>query len=169
MQRVGGQVLPTRMNFFSELCGFRVALLSFGFTQRLFIMINQQHVLHAASLNYDATLTIHPTPKRSLTIPKRDDQKVFVSGICTCPPSARAANFRSASASFGTASEREKPWKLVCPVQCPSEAITVESPTRKLTCMILFSEPGGTIPGCGGSGLSLKRMSMVTSAPRAFL
>src|SRR5215510_14478261 len=40
MQRVGGQVLPTRMNLFSELCGFRVALLSLGFTQRLFVMIN---------------------------------------------------------------------------------------------------------------------------------
>ena len=57
------------------------------------------------------TVTIQPTPNRSATIPKRADQNVLASGICTCPPSASAANFRSASASFATVSEREKPWK----------------------------------------------------------
>ena len=46
-------------------------------------------------------------------------------------------------------------------------AITVVSPMRRLACMILFSEPGGTIPGGGGSGLSLKRISIVVSAPSA--
>ena len=38
-----------------------------------------------------ATITIHPMSKRSVTIPKHGDQKVFVRGICTLPPSARAS------------------------------------------------------------------------------
>src|SRR5262245_26917713 len=114
-----------------------------------------------------ATVIIHGTPKRSATMPKRGDQKVLVSGICTCPPSASAPNTRSASASCATASDSPKPWKLGRPSQRPSEAITVVSPMRKLVCMTLFSEPGGTMPGAGGSGLSLKRMSIVTSAPSA--
>ena len=54
-------------------------------------------------------------------------------------------------------------------MQRPSEAITVESPIRKLACMILFSEPGGTMPAAAGPGLSLKRISIVTSAPSALL
>src|SRR5204863_62770 len=49
----------------------------------------------------------------------------------------------------------------------PSDAITVVWPTRKLACMILFSKPGGTVPGGCGSGLSLKRIIISTSAPRA--
>jgi len=40
------------------------------------------------------------------------DQNVFARGIRTCPPSASAANARSASVSLGTESERKKPWKL---------------------------------------------------------
>jgi hypothetical protein len=70
-------------------------------------------------------------------------------------------------ASSGTVSDREKPWKLGWPAQRPSEAITVVSPMRRLACMTLASEPGGTIPGGGGSGLSWNRISMVTSAPSA--
>src|ERR1700674_544525 len=31
-------------------------------------------------------LIIQPIPKRSVTIPKRGDQKVFASGMRTCPP-----------------------------------------------------------------------------------
>src|SRR6266404_4993651 len=58
------------------------------------------------------TLPIQPMPKRSVTMPKRGDQNVFVSGMRTCPPSCSAAKARSASLSFGTDSEREKPWKL---------------------------------------------------------
>ena len=54
-------------------------------------------------------MTIHPTPKRSATMPKRGEKKVLVSGICTWPPSASAANSRSASASSGTVSDSEKP------------------------------------------------------------
>ena len=45
-------------------------------------------------------------------MPKREEKKVLVNGICTCPPLLRAANSRSASASFGTVSDSEKPWKL---------------------------------------------------------
>jgi hypothetical protein len=45
------------------------------------------------------TESIHNTPKRSATMPKREAKKVLVNGICTCPPSARAANSRSASGS----------------------------------------------------------------------
>src|SRR5215510_15135786 len=59
--------------------------------------------------SYGATLTIQPTPKRSATMPKRGDQKVLPIGICTWPPWDRAANLRSASASFDVVSEREKP------------------------------------------------------------
>jgi hypothetical protein len=33
--------------------------------------------------------------------------------------------------------------------------------------MILFSAPGGTMPGCAGSGPSLKRITMTASAPTA--
>src|SRR6266404_8123395 len=74
---------------------------------------------------------------------------------------------RSASASLGTVSDSDIPWKPGLPWQAPSDAITVVSPMRRLACMTLFSEPGGTIPGGGGSGLSLKRISIVVSAPSA--
>jgi hypothetical protein len=43
------------------------------------------------------------------------------------------------------------------------------SPTLNCACMILFSLPGGSIPGGGASGLSLLRISIVTSAPTARL
>src|ERR1700730_7716105 len=92
-------------------------------------------------------MTIHDTPKRSATIPKRGEKKVLVSGICTCPPSASALNRRSASASLGTVSDSDIPWKPGLPWQAPSDAITVVSPMRRLACMILFSEPGATITG----------------------
>ena len=42
-------------------------------------------------------LIIHGVPNRSTTMPKRADQKVFCSGICTLPSSANALNMRSAS------------------------------------------------------------------------
>ncbi len=56
-----------------------------------------------------ATTIIHGTPKRSATMPKREEKKVFVIGIRTCPPSDRDANSRSASASSGAVSDSEKP------------------------------------------------------------
>src|SRR5439155_24289349 len=114
-----------------------------------------------------ATLIIHPIPNRSSSMPKRGDQKVFVSGIFTCPPLANALKARSASDSVATESESEKPSKLTLSVEQPSDAITVVWPTRKLACMILFSKPAGTAPGGGGSGLSLKRIIISTSAPSA--
>ena len=46
--------------------------------------------------------------------------------------------------------------------------MTRAPPTSK-DVVTLFSEPGGTMPGGGGSGLSLKRISIVTCAPSAFL
>ena len=116
--------------------------------------------------HYSMTI-IHCTPKRSATMPKRGEKKVLASGICTWPSSASDAKSRSASASFGTVIASEKPWKTGRSVEQPSDAITVVSPMRKLACMIFSSKPGGTMPGAGGSGFSLKRMNSVTSAPRA--
>jgi hypothetical protein len=78
---------------------------------------------------------------------------------------AETAILRGVLIPLATVSESATPWKLGRPSQRPSEAITVVSPMRKLVCMTLYSEPGGTMPGGGGSGLSLKRMSIVTSAP----
>ena len=60
-------------------------------------------------------MTIHDTPKRSATMPKREEKNVLFNGICTCPPSASLANNRSASASLGTVSDSEKPWKFGFP------------------------------------------------------
>ena len=57
-------------------------------------------------------MTIHDTPKRSATMPKRGEKNVLFIGICTCPPSTSAANSRCASASFAAVSDSENPWKL---------------------------------------------------------
>src|SRR5438445_7806103 len=62
-------------------------------------------------------MTIHVTLKRSATMPKRGEKKVLVSGICTCPPSASTLNRRSASASLGTVSDSDIPWKPGLPWQ----------------------------------------------------
>jgi len=102
-------------------------------------------------------------------MPKRGEKNVLPIGICTCPPSPSTLNRRSASASLETESERETPWNEGLPMQLPSEAMTSVSPRRIDACMILFSEPGGTMPGGGGSGLSLKRIIMSSSAPSACL
>jgi C4-dicarboxylate transporter len=40
---------------------------------------------------------------------------------------------------------------------------------RKLACITLSPASGGSMPASQGSGLSLKRMSVVTSAPSALL
>src|SRR4030095_7498007 len=48
------------------------------------------------ALCYPSQLTIHGTPKRSVTIPKRSAQKVFSSGSRTCPPLAIRSNMSSA-------------------------------------------------------------------------
>jgi hypothetical protein len=55
----------------------------------------------APSLLQWSRLTIHCTPKRSVTMPKQLDQKVLPSGISTRPPSASALNARCDSASVG--------------------------------------------------------------------
>src|SRR5438876_6899233 len=100
-------------------------------------------------------------------MPKLDEKKVLVKGACTVPPSLKAANRRLASASLDTVSDSANPSNLGLPVQRPSEARIVLSPTRKLACITLFSLPGGVQPGCGGSGLSLNRIIMITWAPIA--
>src|SRR5579864_9311848 len=92
-----------------------------------------------------STLTIQPMPNRSSTMPKRGDQKVLFNGISTLPPAERAAKARSASASLATERAREKPSNLGLSVEQPSEAMIVVWPILKLVCMILFSNPGGTL------------------------
>src|SRR5262249_60085216 len=106
-------------------------------------------------LAHAPAITIHGTPNLSATMPKRLAKNVFPIGIWTLPPLARAANSRSASASSRAVSDSEMPLKSSLPEQSPSEAITVAPPTRKLECITLFSLPGGTMFGGGGSGLSL--------------
>src|SRR5204863_5397012 len=101
------------------------------------------------------TSTIHDTPKRSASMPKRCEKKVWARGRRTWPPSARALNARSASAAVGTVSESENPSNAGSPAEQPSEAMMVVWPILKLECMTLFSQLGGTTPGGGGSGLSL--------------
>ena len=45
-------------------------------------------------------MTIQLTPNLSASMPKLDAKKVFVSGICTCPPVDSASKNRFASASL---------------------------------------------------------------------
>jgi len=66
-------------------------------------------------------MTIQDTPKRSATMPKREEKNVLVGGICTVPRSAKEANVRSALESSGTVSDSEKPWKLGCTADMPNE------------------------------------------------
>jgi hypothetical protein len=89
---------------------------------------------------------------------------VFSRGIVTLPPSASALKTLSAFCSSGTIIESEKPSKHGSPSHLPSEAIRIVSPIRKLACITLFSIPGCVMPG---SGASLKRLSISTSAPTA--
>jgi hypothetical protein len=112
------------------------------------------------------TPTIQPMPNRSVTMPKRGDQKVLSGGICTLPPSASAAKTRSTAASSGSEIDNENPSNRLLSSH-PSEAISMVSPMRKAQCMTLFSNPAGTVPGGGGSGLSLKRIIISTWAPSA--
>ena len=114
-------------------------------------------------------MTIQDTPKRSATIPNAVAKNVLPSGICTCPPSESARNLRSASSLFFTSRERAKPWKPGLPCMRPSETITVASPILSEACMTLSSEPGAHSPAGGFSGASLKRISISTFAPSAFL
>ncbi len=80
------------------------ALLSRGLLEALIVVRRPRvdgHVLCAdAGVGVQpGTITIHVTPKRSAAMPKRGEKNVLPSGICTAPPSARAANTRSASAA----------------------------------------------------------------------
>src|SRR5262249_23606463 len=75
-----------------------------------------------------STTTIQLMPNLSASMPKRGEKKVLPSGMCTCPPSASAANSRSASASFLALSAREKPLNSGLPWAIPSDAMTAVSP-----------------------------------------
>jgi hypothetical protein len=97
-------------------------------------------------------------------MPKRALKKVSMSGCCTLPLSLSAPNTRSASAVSFTLIESEKPWKLGLPMQWPSEAMIIASPTRKDACITLSA---GGVVGPIGSGLSLKRISISICAPSA--
>jgi hypothetical protein len=117
-----------------------------------------------------STTIIHVTPNRSVATPNFDEKNVLVSGAQTLPPfPLSAANARSACASLFAVIDSETPSKFAFPWQWQSEAITVESPIRRLACITFFSDPGGIIPTAGFSGLSLNRSSIVTSAPIALL
>ena len=50
----------------------------------------------------------------------------------------------------------------------PSDIMISDSPMRIVMCMIFFSDPGGIIPGGGGSGDSSTRICISTVAPSAF-
>ena len=78
-----------------------------------------------------------------------------------------AANSRSASASSGTVSDSEKPWKPGSPWHRPSDAITVVSPMRKLICITLSSQPGGTMIGIRAAGSVLEAHDETGSRRRA--
>ncbi len=82
---------------------------------------------------------------------------------------AGAAKTRRLRRGVGRVSESVKPWKLGLLWQRPSDAMITDSPMRTLACITLFSMPGACLPGGGGSGLSLNRISISTFAPRAFL
>src|SRR5687767_13876744 len=98
------------------------------------------------------TMTIQCTPKRSATMPKQGEKKVLVSGITTFPPSARALNHLSASASSLAGRDSPKPSNLGFPEAMPSDASTVPPLILKAACSTLSSLPGVHMVG---SGLSL--------------
>src|SRR5689334_19569702 len=106
------------------------------------------------------TLIIQLMPNLSCVMPKQGDQNVFVSGMFTLPPSLSALKNLCASASVLGAMDNEKPSNLGSVPPHPSDAITMESPIFMLECMIFSPQFGGDIPGGGGSGFSLKRISI---------
>ncbi len=111
-----------------------------------------------------ATVTIQPIPNRSVSIPKHGDQKVGLIGIVIRPPSARAANARSASAAVGNEIERENPENGVEDSH-PSDTITRHPPMRREACITFDSHPGGFAPSGVGWGFSRKRINISNVAP----
>src|SRR5262247_2702327 len=105
-------------------------------------------LMRAVSGAQASTMIIQPTPKRSATMPKRLAKNVLPSGIRTSPPSASAANTRSASSSLAL-TESEKPSNFGLPWAQPSDAITDSPLMLRHECMILLSLPGATLPGGG--------------------
>src|SRR5258706_64988 len=68
-------------------------------------------------------------------MPKRGEKNVSESGICTCPPSPRAANSRSAAAMSIAVMDSENPWNSGLPWHRPSDAMTLVSPMRSSACI----------------------------------
>src|SRR5215475_10478961 len=99
------------------------------------------------------TTTIHDTPKRSSSMPKRGEKNVLPSGILTLPPLLSPLNARSASASLLTWIESVTPPNGVLSAQSPSDAMTSLSPILKHACMTLLSQFGGSLSGGGGFSL----------------
>src|SRR5260370_34797158 len=65
--------------------------------------------------------TIQLRPNLSATMPNFDAKNVLASGMVIWPPSASAANTRSASVSSDTVSDSQTPLNAVFPVQRPSD------------------------------------------------
>src|SRR4051794_17521416 len=136
---------------------------------------HQQHVRHVdlpnrwRRLYYCSTITIQPTPNLSDSTPNLGEKNVLPSGISTLPPSLRAANSRSTSASLFTASVSEKPLNSGLPPLLPSDAIICCPPSLKDECITPFGLQGGAQLGSLGPGASLKRISIPTSMPSVCL
>src|SRR6185312_8691787 len=70
------------------------------------------HRLHGLAEAYwgRLQLTIQCAPKRSVNMPKRNDQAVSPMGIITSPPVLSALNARSASSGVSTTRQIRLPW-----------------------------------------------------------
>ena len=96
--------------------------------------------------------------------PETRGPKRLFKGMVTIPPLESSEKACLASASVGKESESENP-EYLCPSSQPSEAISTHWPIRKLACITLPSNPGGSLPGGCGWGLSLYRITNSTTAP----
>src|SRR3546814_17719987 len=82
-------------------------------------------------------MTIHDTPKRSVSMPKQGAKKVLPSGMRTSPPLPKAVNICWAVVSSGAFSDKENHWETGFPAHKPSEAMRVVAPPRTQACMTL--------------------------------
>ena len=107
-------------------------------------------------------------------MPKDGEKNVLPSGSTTVPPCTRPSKQRFASASSATVSDSPNPSKRGWPPAWPSDMSTLEPPMETSACITLSGATTGVgVPSgqsfCVRSGLSLKRVSIFTSAPTAFL
>src|SRR3954463_5809137 len=92
-------------------------------------MLQSQQYRSAAVQGF--AITIHCTPKRSVSIAKAGEKNVLPSGMKTLPPRESASNLARASSGFAAVSESENPCMPLCDPGGESDAITTESSTRK--------------------------------------